>query len=227
MADFLYKTTIFTDTSSQIGLNTSLENSNKSDFETNYKSQAFSITDIELSGQTSIIELSYDDFKLKIVNPIFWSNVKYITRSDRYNIFVFEPSTTDITDTTVVDVNLLGGNVTISSIVNDANIFYTDIITITSKNDFTIRSYTVPSGKTFRLVTWQVNADHPLALDLLLQVNGTSVIKFYLDPSQGKSNEYIYTAPVKIANAGDIITIVGSPSAPRGEINSVLVGIES
>jgi hypothetical protein len=127
----------------------------------------------------------------------------------------------------LINVNVTGGNVTVSSIVNDSNIFLSDIFTIVSKNEATIRTYIVPIGKIFRLVAWQVNADHPLALDILLKLNGVSKVKFYLDPSTGHNSDYIYTAPVPFATAGQVITITVDPTMPRGEVNSILVGIES
>ena len=118
------------------------------------------------------------------------------------------------------------GSVTLSSIVNECNIFLTDIFTITTKTETTIRTYTVPTGKTFRLVVFQANADHPLAIDIKLKVNGVEKIKFYLDPGFGRDNQYFYTQPAIFATAGQVITITEEPSAPRGEVNTILAGIE-
>lgn len=224
MKDTLFKTTIFRDTSLVLGADNSQHALDIIDFENNYQLLANSIDILTVNDTTFIIELSYSDFLTKIITPLTWSHVKYITKHDRYELYVL---TNLPTDTTLIDANIVGGNVTISSIVNDSNILFTDIHTINSKNEYILRTYTVPSGKKFRLVAWQVNLDHPLACDISLQVNGITKIKFYLDPSQGKSSEYLYTAPVLFGNSNDIITIIIYPSAPRGEINSILVGIES
>src|SRR3972149_1254201 len=61
--------------------------------------------------------------------------------------------------------------ITLSSLINECNIFRSVIHTIVSKADTVIDTYTVPFGKTFRLVTFQANADHPVAIDVFLKVN--------------------------------------------------------
>ena len=113
-----------------------------------------------------------------------------------------------------------------ASIVNDSNIFLSDIFTITSKAETTIRTYTVPTGKTFRLVAFQVNTDNPLGANVQLKVDGVVKIRFYFDPNKGNLSP-LYTAPVKIADAGQVVTITETAQIPRGEINTLLVGIES
>ena len=123
-----------------------------------------------------------------------------------------------------VDAKVTG--ITLSSIVNECNIFLTDVHTIVSKADTIIRTYTVPTAKTFRLVTWQVNVDHPVAIDIMLEVDGVTKVKFYLDPSFGSDHADFNTSPVIFATAGQVVTVKISPTMPRGEINSVITGIE-
>jgi hypothetical protein len=221
MIDSYYRTTIYKDTTNVVGLNISQNNSYKTDFETNYKNLTVIITEADFLDTSLNILLNFNQFKLIVTS---WSNVRCLEREDRYEIFTLQESELSVVD---VQATIVGGNVNINSIVNDSNKFFSDIYDITSKNITTIRTYTVPTGKTFRLVAWQVNADHPLAIDIMLKVNNVTKIKFYLDPSQGLSTNYIYTAPVLFASAGDIVTVVIEPTAPRGELNSVLIGIES
>jgi len=118
------------------------------------------------------------------------------------------------------------GAVTISSIVNDSNIFFSDIFTITNKVETTIRSYTVPTGKSFRMVVFQVNTDNPLGVRVQLKVDGVVKVRYYFDPNRGNLAP-LYTAPVTIATAGQVVTITETADIGRGEINTVLVGIES
>ena len=118
------------------------------------------------------------------------------------------------------------GAVTISSIINDSNIFLTDIFTVTLKTEQTIRTYTVPTAKSFRLVAFQVNSNHPLGVDVMLKVDGVAKLKIYLDPSVGSETSYVYTAPVLIATAGQVVTITSLASIARGEVATMLVGIE-
>lgn len=113
-----------------------------------------------------------------------------------------------------------------AAIVNDSNIFLTDIFTITNKTETTIRTYTVPTGKTFRLVAYQVNSDNPLGVNVQLKVDGVVKLRTYIDPNRGTPPP-TYTAPVKIADAGQVVTITEVAKIGRGEINTMLVGIES
>ena len=123
-----------------------------------------------------------------------------------------------------VDANITA--VSLSSLTNECNIVFMDITTISTKSDVTIRTYTVPNGKSFRIVTFQAMADHPLAIDIVLRVAGVDKIKFYLDPSQGSDNANFMTSPALIATSGQVVTIIASPTMPRGEINTILTGIE-
>jgi len=223
MINSFYKTVIYTNTANVIGVNITQNTIDKIDFETNYKSTAIGITDATFFDTSLSSVLDFTVFKTKVSN---WDDVRYLVRdNNRYEIFTLQ--NTPIDQVKVDITSIQSGTVNIGSIVNDANIFLSDIAVISSKNATTLRTYTVPAGKSFRLVAWQVNLDHPVAIDIILYINDVAKLKFYLDPSNGNDSNYIYTAPVKIANAGDVLTIKFEPTMPRGEINSVLVGIES
>ena len=59
-----------------------------------------------------------------------------------------------------------------------------------------------------------------------MYVDGVAKIRFYLDPSVGSDNADFRTDPVILATAGQVVEIKVLPTMPRGEINSVLTGIE-
>ena len=124
-----------------------------------------------------------------------------------------------------VDARFTG--ITLSTLVNQANIFRSVVYQITSKADTIIDTYTVPSGKTFYITGFIINADHPLAIDCLLKVDGVTKIVHYLDPSFGSDNaNTIFSSPTLFATVGQVVTITISPTAPRGEFNAILVGVE-
>lgn len=56
----------------------------KTDFEMNFKSQAIPTSDVIIAETTFVTELTYAQFKTKIVLPILWSDVKYIDGTLQY-----------------------------------------------------------------------------------------------------------------------------------------------
>jgi len=197
-----YFTEIWKDTSKVEGIDVIQNNIDLVDFETNYKPY-INLSPTGEDGEINVNVTGTSRVKL-------WDDITEVgvTEDNRLK----------------VDAELSG--ITLSTIINECNIFLTDIFTIISKNEITIRTYTVPIGRIFRLVLWRMDADHPLAIDCNLKVNGVTKKKFYLDPSQGKDSDNFYTLPVIFATEGQVITITIEPTMPRGEINSVLVGIE-
>ena len=86
---YLYRAEIFKSstglggwTQAQIDQN----NSDRSNFETNFKSTAVKISIVFLGATTFITELSYANFKAKIVSPIAWTDVKYIENNTSYSL---------------------------------------------------------------------------------------------------------------------------------------------
>lgn len=85
MANYLYKHRIMTDLTNCFGFNASQEASDKSDFDTNYKSSTIKVDDLELLDTVFIIEKSYADFKTLIDGTtITWGDVK---REDGWNFY--------------------------------------------------------------------------------------------------------------------------------------------
>lgn len=124
-----------------------------------------------------------------------------------------------------VDTKL--GAVAIGAIVNEANIFKSSHSDINSKAAFSVLSYTVPAGKKFLLTAFHASADHPLAIDVALRVNGVEKIEYYLDPAAGNDErQLVLTTPTLFATAGQTIDVYIEPTMPRGEINIIYVGIE-
>ena len=88
MAQYLYHTYIYKDLTNVYGANNSQETTNKTDFETNYKSQCVEVTDI-VPGETmyDIVE-TYPDFKAKVTGDYSWSDVRYAEEGQTYDIYL-------------------------------------------------------------------------------------------------------------------------------------------
>ena len=83
---YLYRTKIYTNKPfvEALSLN-GAEDSNRIDFETNFKSQAVKVNDISVAENTFTIEKTYTDFKTLIDGvSLRWSDVKYFEDSIKY-----------------------------------------------------------------------------------------------------------------------------------------------
>lgn len=218
--NIIYKSTIFKDTSDVLALDVTQNNIDKTDFETNFKSLANTLTDFIFGENNVFVQLSFTDFKTKVIS---WNDVSYSEKNKKYDIFL------PINELSFSNGKLsVDATVTVSNIVNDSNIFLNDIFTPYVKNtETTFRTYTVPTGKTFRIVAFQANTNHPLGADISLKINGIAKMKFYLDPSFQNTDIRVYTAPVKIADPGDVVTLTYNVQKASNEINTILIGIES
>lgn len=86
MPNYLYKTIIFKTTDDVIGFSPS-NDSDRQDFETNYKSQAQPVNEITLAETTYEMGKSYADFKSMLVLMIkTWSDVKYKENNKKYEL---------------------------------------------------------------------------------------------------------------------------------------------
>ena len=84
---YLYKMEIFKSASGLGGwtqAQVDQNNSDRSDFEANFKSSAIKISGIFLGQTVFITELSYADFKAKIASPITWGEVRYVDGNSSY-----------------------------------------------------------------------------------------------------------------------------------------------
>lgn len=86
MANIIYRTTIYKDTTDVVGIDIGQNNADKTDFETNYKSQAVTITDVAIGEDDIISDLSFTAFKTKVTS---WTNVQYVENTKKYVIYLF------------------------------------------------------------------------------------------------------------------------------------------
>jgi len=161
------------------------------------------------TGNTSLASIDSKDFATQVT----LASIKIKT-----DLLTF------LTDRLKVDTALT--SVSLGATVNECNIFFADLFTITTKNETTIRTYTVPTGKTFRLVVFRASVDHPLAIDINLKLDGVTKIRFYLDPGWGATKDEFISSPIVFATAGQVVTITEDPSTARGEVNTIFAGIE-
>ena len=83
---YLYQTTLFIDTTNTYGFPVT-NSADKTDWETNFKSQALLINKIEIAETVFIVDKTFTQFKALIASPVLWSDVKYV-ESGRYNIYL-------------------------------------------------------------------------------------------------------------------------------------------
>lgn len=87
MADYLYYTPIYIDTTNVSGVPGD-NASNKSDYETNYQSSTGKVDEVTLAATTFVFEQDYDDFKTLVTDPIEWADVKELIRGNRYLLYI-------------------------------------------------------------------------------------------------------------------------------------------
>jgi len=121
--------------------------------------------------------------------------------------------------------NIGGDQVTKVSAIS-SNIFKNVVHTVTTKDETTIISFTVPTGKKFSLVFFQVNTDNPIGTDIRIKIDGTVKLKVYLDTGNDLRSEDFYIGPVDFAVAGEVITVTSEALTKKGEVSAVFVGIE-
>lgn len=86
MPNYLYKTTIYKTTDDVIGFSPS-NDSDRQDFEGNYKSSAQPVNEITLAETTYEVEKSYEDFKSLLVAMVkTWSDVIYKENNKKYEL---------------------------------------------------------------------------------------------------------------------------------------------
>jgi len=77
MANYLYKTVLYKSGATVINKPAS-NDADRTDFETNFKATALKVDNVLISETTFVLELTYAQFKAKIIAPILWSDVKHI-----------------------------------------------------------------------------------------------------------------------------------------------------
>ena len=89
MAAYLYKTTIFKDTTNVIGAPAS-NDSDKTDFETNFKATAEKVSLVEIAETTFVTYDTYAAFKARIDGTVVtWADVRYTENGD-YTLYLLQ-----------------------------------------------------------------------------------------------------------------------------------------
>lgn len=92
MVTYLYKHRIWTEYTNLIGADDVQEALDKTDFDTNYKSQTLACDDLELQETTVTIYKTYTHFKALITGDIAWTDVKLETGSNFYDLYLITES---------------------------------------------------------------------------------------------------------------------------------------
>ena len=86
---YAYMHEIRTDATNSYGFDNSQEATDKTDFETNFKSSALSVSSVEIAENTAEIIKSYTGFKTLIDGTtITWADVRYVTETDHYDLYL-------------------------------------------------------------------------------------------------------------------------------------------
>lgn len=92
MADYMYHTYIYHDTSNVLGVVPATEAANNTDFTTNYQSQCLLVDDIQSAATTFEIIKTWSQFKALVASPYTWSDVKYSHEGDAWDIYLITSS---------------------------------------------------------------------------------------------------------------------------------------
>ena len=79
---YSYQATIYK--TEEVIISGGTDDTDRSDFETNFKATAVEINDIEYADTVFIVQKTYTQFKALIVSPLVWSDVKYENAHSRY-----------------------------------------------------------------------------------------------------------------------------------------------
>jgi hypothetical protein len=86
MALYNYRTILYVDTANVIGLDTTQNALDVANYVNNYRADTDKLDEILMAETAFLIDLSYTDFKTKVVDPIAWTDVKEIHRQGRYEL---------------------------------------------------------------------------------------------------------------------------------------------
>jgi len=88
MSQYLYTTTIYTETDNVIGINVTQNNIDLTDYENNHQSDTVKVTELQIAETTFKSDLSYVDFDALIVAPYDWGDVKEVNGAGSYNLYL-------------------------------------------------------------------------------------------------------------------------------------------
>jgi len=87
MANYLYKTTVYTDTNNVLAVPAN-NSTNLADYENNHQSNTVKITDLQLADTTFGIDISYSDFDSLVASPYDWTDVREWEHNNRYDLYI-------------------------------------------------------------------------------------------------------------------------------------------
>ena len=87
MANYLYKTTLYTDTSKVLAVPAN-NSTNLADYEANHQDDTIKITDLQLADTTFGIDVSYTTFDSLVTTPYDWGDVREWEHNNRYDLYI-------------------------------------------------------------------------------------------------------------------------------------------
>ena len=87
MANYLYRTVLYHDTSKVVG-EPATNAADLSDFTTNHASSVVDVTGIDLSELTFTLDKSYGDFDTLVSDPYDWTDVRCNNTGNAYELYL-------------------------------------------------------------------------------------------------------------------------------------------
>jgi hypothetical protein len=128
------------------------------------------------------------------------------------------------------------GSVVIADPASYVSIYKSSEITVATKTKTQLVSYTVPSGKTFKLYTMEANFDlqsSPLYLRLEKQTAGAGAwaviarLTLQIHGQDPSDQQLVWPEGLKIASASDILRLTYESALARGSLWAQFTGVES
>lgn len=92
MANYLYKTFIYTNTANVIGLDETENATHLADYEGNHQADTISVDDIQIAETTFVTDMEYDNFHDLIVTPFDWGDVREVEKDNHYALYLITTS---------------------------------------------------------------------------------------------------------------------------------------
>lgn len=92
MANYIYKTILYTDTSGVVGLDTTQNAADLSDFQTNHQASTIDIDSLSVAETAFLIDKSYTDFDSLVVGDYDWTDVREVARLNQIELYLVTSS---------------------------------------------------------------------------------------------------------------------------------------
>ena len=87
MADYIYKTNLYTDTSGVSGV-PATNTTDLNDFNTNHASDVVEVDEMVVAQTAFMFEKSYSDFDTLVADPFDWTDVKCLTDHNSHHLYL-------------------------------------------------------------------------------------------------------------------------------------------